>query len=123
VEEIKKKKKPGKFKFSNDPEMIQAEIRDLEFSLKFSDAPIKELQQLFTLYTKTKRFGSILNYWRSKSSVIRSKGNPFLKEMHFQACKATIELNVYNQICAQFKESYPDGPFPSRMDYQLNMTK
>ena len=123
VEEVKTKKKPNKFKFSNDPEMIQAEIGDLETSLEFSDTPLKELRQLFKLYTKSSRYGSTLNYWRSKGSVIRSKSNPDLKEMHFHACKASIELNVYNKVCAEFKESYPDGPFPSGMDYHLKMTQ
>ena len=123
LEKVEKKKKPAKFKFSNDPEMLQAEIADLETSLKFSDTPLVELHQLFKLYTKSSRFGSILNYWRSKGSIIRSKNNLNLKEMHYSACKASIELNVYNKICGEFKESYPDGPFPSGMEYHLKMTQ
>jgi len=123
IEKVQQKKSPKKFKFSNDPEMIQAEIRDLEISLKFSDTPLKELHQLFKLYTKSSRYGSILNYWRSKGSIIRSKSNPDLKEMHYHACKASIKLNVYNKVCAEFKESYPDGSFPSGMDYHLKMTQ
>lgn len=123
VEKVQQKKSPKKFKFSNDPEMIQAEIIDLETSLKFSDVPLKELHQLFKLYTKSRRFGSILNYWRSKGSIIRSESNPNLKEMHYHACKASIELNVYNKVCAEFKESYPEGSFPSGMDYHLKMSE
>ena len=120
---VEKKKIVGKFKFSNDPEMIKAEIEDLEFSLKFSDNPVKELHQLFILYSKARRFGSTLNYWRSKGSIIRSENNPNLKEMHYHACKAAIELNVYNKICAEYKKTYSEGPFPSGMDYHLRMTQ
>lgn len=116
--------KPGKqFKLSSGPEMRKAEINDLEFSLKFSDNPANELNQLFVLYAEEKRFGSILNYWRSEKSAIRSEKNPNLKRMHYHACKASIELNVYNKVCAEYKETYQDGPFPSGMDYHLKMTQ
>lgn len=123
--EVKKEKKKAaaKFKFSNDQEMIKAEINDLEFSLKFSETPVKELYQLFILYSKAKRFGAILNFWRSKSSIIKADNNLNLKVMHFHACKASIGLNVYNKICSEYKTSYPDGPFPSGMDYHLKMTQ
>ncbi len=120
---VEKNKVKRKFKFSNDPEMIKAEINDLEFALKFSDDPLNELHQLFILYSKSGRFGSTLNFWRTKKNIIRTKENPYLKKMHFHACRASIELNVYNRICSEYKEDYPDGPFPRDMDHHLKMTE
>lgn len=107
---------------SDDPEMVRALINDLETTLKFSDNPVVQLHELFELYRKTGRWGSIISSWNKRSEQINSQGNPFLREMHFGACEASINLYLYdNKVCRKYRELYPEGPDPDRMEDHLKM--
>ena len=111
-----------KYKFRKDANLMEAEIRDLEFLLRFSNAPVAQLQQLFILLSERGHYGSVIHYWRVYSEQINNDANPFLNEMHGYACEASIKLYLYdNGICRRYRDIYPDGPDPDGMEEHLNM--
>jgi hypothetical protein len=111
-----------RYRFKSDPSMMEAEIRDLEFLLRFSNAPVAQLQQLFVLLSKRGHYGSIIHYWRVYSEQIQGDANPFLHEMHRYACEASVKLFLYdNGICRKYRSLYPEGPDPEGLNDHLNM--
>lgn len=125
VPEIKSRKPERKSNSASaieDPDMIHAMIKDLETTLDFSHTPAAQLHELFGLYRKTGRWGTIIGFWKTKSEVINSQNNPFLREMHFTACEASINLYLYdNKVCKRYRALYPEGPDPQRMEDHLKM--
>ncbi|MGI6395426.1 MAG: FecR domain-containing protein [bacterium] len=110
------------FSDKESADMIYALIGDLETSLKFSDKPEIQLMELFPLYRKTGKWGSIIYQWNIKSDKIDTTSNKFLKEMHFAACEASIKLYLYdNGVCKRYKKRFPEGPDPVGMDDHLKM--
>lgn len=117
-----KKQSVNPFNLSNDPALFADEIKDLENVLKYSGAPVVQLHRLFELYRRTGQWGSVLHFWKNQSSQISSRGNPFLKEMHFAACEASINIYLYdNGVCRKYRKLYPEGPDPEGMDDHLKM--
>ncbi|HSW60394.1 MAG TPA: FecR domain-containing protein, partial [bacterium] len=107
---------------SKDGEMINVLIKDLETALKFSPSPETQLNELFGLYRKIGRWGSIIHQWNSRSDRVDTKNNPFLKEMHFSACEASIKLYLYdNKVCKRYRQRFPEGPDPEGLEDHLKM--
>lgn len=123
-EAVAEKRSAASFNFNvnSDKDLIKAEISDLENALQYSDAPVVQLHRLFELYRKTGHWGSIIHFWRTESSEIDSRGNPFLKDMHFAACEASIKMFLYdNEVCRKYRAAYPEGPDPDGMEDHLKM--
>lgn len=110
------------FNVNGDTDLIKAEISDLETALQYSGSPVVQLHRLFELYRITGHWGSIIHFWRTEATEIDSRGNPFLKDMHFAACEASIKMFLYdNEVCRKYRASYPDGPDPDGMEDHLRM--
>ncbi|HPS28633.1 MAG TPA: hypothetical protein PLZ43_00110 [bacterium] len=110
------------FNLNGDIDLMKAEISDLETALEYSGSPVVQLHRLFELYRINGHWGSIIHFWRTESSEINSRGNPFLKEMHFAACEASIRMFLYdNEVCRSYRSQYPDGPDPDGMEDHLKM--
>ncbi|HQJ59942.1 MAG TPA: hypothetical protein PKV35_03035, partial [bacterium] len=110
------------FSGSHNDEMTRVLINDLETALKFSDSPEIQLNELFGLYRHTGRWGSIIHQWNAKSDRVDTKNNPFLREMNFAACEASIKLYLYdNKVCKRYRQRFPEGPDPDGMEDHLKM--
>lgn len=125
IQNISSVKKNGNvpiFNINSDMDLIKAEISDLETALQYSGSPVVQLHRLFELYRITGHWGSIIHFWRIESSEINSRGNPFLKDMHFAACEASIRMFLYdNEVCRSYRSDYPEGPDPDGMEDHLKM--